>query len=593
MGIRIQGQRCLAPRWRGVAAMCLSWFATATAAQAQAPSSPPAWAPGRVLVQARAGASDADLARVAGRHGGRARRIGRTDLHIIDLPAQASETAVQALLAHHPLLEFAELDRRVEPGLVANDPYLGSEWHVGRIGAATAWDASQGHGVTIAILDSGVSPTHPDLAARLLPGWNFYDNNADTSDPNGHGTAVAGAAAAITNNAAGVAGIAGQANILPVRIADANAYAYWSTVAQGLSWAADHGARVANISYVGVAGSSSVRSAAQYMKNLGGLVVVCAGNNGIAESISPTTAMIPVSATDSADNKASWSSWGDFVALAAPGVGIWTTARSGGYEAWNGTSLASPVAAGVVALMMSARPELSSSQVESLLYASAADLGTAGRDTIYGHGRVDAARSVQAALAALAADGQAPSVAIAAPLGGASVSGSVNVDVNATDNVGVTQVELRVNGSLVATDTTAPFQFTWNSTLVPNGNAALVATAHDAAGNSRTSQSVSVSVSNAVAADGTPPTVAIVSPGEGSVVSGGKVTVKTSASDNLGASNVTQTLLVDGKTVASASGATLSWSWNLRKVASGSHTLQVVARDAAGNQSTHTVTVRR
>ena len=385
------------------------------------------WAKGRLLVQTRAGLPSAELAKILKTHGGKARRIGSSDLHVVELEAGRSETAVQALLAHHPAFKFAELDRRAAPALVTNDPYLGSAWHLGKINAGQAWDVTQGSGITIAILDTGISGSHPDLIARLVPGWNFYDNNSDTSDVHGHGTAVAGAAAATSNNGAGVASVAGAAKLLPVRIADANAYAYWSTVAQGLTYAADQGARVANISYVGVAASASVQSAAQYMRSKGGLVVVAAGNNGINENIVPTTTMSPVSATDGADLLASWSSYGTFVALAAPGVGIWTTARSGGYESWSGTSLASPVTAGVVALMMAAKPTLANSQVESLLYSSSVDLGSAGRDIYFGYGRINAAAAVAAAQSAVTTDTTAPSAAISAPAALATVSGLVPI----------------------------------------------------------------------------------------------------------------------------------------------------------------------
>lgn len=550
------------------------------------------WAKGRVLVMPRAGLSDVELDKVVKVHGGQARRVGKSDLHIVDLPGNASETAVQALLSRHPLLKFAELDRRVSLGYAANDPYVGSEWHLPKISAPAAWDLSQGSGIVIAILDTGVAGSHPDLAARMVPGWNFYGNNSDTSDPHGHGTAVAGAAAASSNNGVGVASVAGAARIMPIRIADPAAYAYWSTVAQGLTYAADQGARVANISYVGVAGSSSVQSAAQYMKNKGGLVVVCAGNNGINENITPTTTMIPVSATDSNDAKASWSSFGSFVAVSAPGVGIWTTARSGSYEAWSGTSLASPVAAGVVANMMAARPALGAAQIESLLFSSATDLGSAGRDIYFGHGRVNAAAAVTAALNAPATDTQAPSSTIVAPLAGASVSGLVAVNVDALDNVGVSRVELRVNGALVATDTGSPYQFSWDSTLVANGTANLVATAVDAAGNSKASVAVAVNVANSVVADATPPTVAIKNPANGAKVSG-TVAVSVNATDNAGAAGIRQSLYLDGKLVASSTGGSLSYNWNTRKATVGSHSLQAIAQDAAGNRTSTSVSVTR
>lgn len=554
------------------------------------------WAKGRLLVMPRAGLQDADVDKVAKAFGGNARRVGKSDLRIIDLPPQASETAVLARLAHHPQLKFAELDRRVRLTMATNDPYNGSEWHLPKIGADKAWDTTQGSGVTIAILDSGVLASHPDLIANLVPGWNFYDNNNNTADVYGHGTAVAGAAAAAVNNGAGVAGIAGSAKIMPIRVTDTAGYGYYSTISQGITYAADHGARVANASFASLYSSSAVQSAAQYMKSKGGLVTVAAGNSGTNDGSPAITSMIPVSATDGNDAVAGWSSFGNYVAVAAPGVGIWTTNSSGDYGAWSGTSFSSPVTAGVLALIMSAKPSLSSSQVEALLYSTALDLGTAGRDPYYGYGRIDAAAAVAAANVTVAVDTQAPSVAISAPLGGSTVSGLTGVDVSASDNVGVTRVELRVNGSTIATDTGSPYQFSWDTTKLSNGTATVVAYAFDAAGNSQASTSLSVNVANAtdsvVVTDTTPPVVTISNPGNGTKVSG-NVSVKVAASDNAGAAGIKQSLYINGALKATVTGGSLSYSWNTRKVASGSYTITATAVDGTGNKSSTSVLVSR
>ncbi|MEK8051597.1 S8 family serine peptidase [Ideonella sp. DXS22W] len=550
----------------------------------------PDWALGRLLLMPRAGLSSADLGKALKPHGGSTRKLGQDNLHLLQLPVGASETAVLAQLKKHPHLKFAELDRRVPTALVANDPYIGSQWHLGRIQAPSAWDTSQGGGVTIAILDSGVLPTHPDL--RQVAGWNMVDNNSNTADVTGHGTSVAGAAAAIANNASGVAGVAGAASVMPIRVADSTGYAYYSTIASGLSWAADRGARVANVSFAGVYASAAVQSAAQYFRSKGGLVVVSAGNTGSNDGSPAVTSMIPVSATDSADVRASWSSYGNYVAVAAPGVGIWTTAADGSYRAASGTSFAAPVTAGVVALMMATNPALGPSQVESLLYGTATDLGGAGRDIYYGHGRVDAAAAVVAARSAVAADTQAPSVAITTPAGGSTVSGVTTIDVAASDNIGVTRVDLMVNGKLVASDTVAPYQFALDSATLGNGSASLKAVAYDSAGNSASSTSLAVTVANAslLVADSTPPVVAITQPAQGSKVSG-TTAVSISGSDNLGTAALKQSLYLDGVLVTSGTGGSLSYNWNTRKSVRGTHTLTAVARDAAGNETRTSVTV--
>jgi subtilisin family serine protease len=557
------------------------------------------YARGRILVQPAAGLSDEAFDQLLKGHGGKRRKLGQSELHVVDLPANASEKAVVAQLKNHPEFKFVELDRRVKASYVANDPYLGSEWHIAKIGAPAAWDQSQGAGVTIAILDSGVDASHPDLKPNLVAGYNSYSGNTDTSDVCGHGTAVAGTAAASTNNALGVAGVAGQARIMPVRIAYLDptngCYAYYSTVASGLTWAADHGARIANISYDGVSSSAAIQSAAQYMKSKGGLVFVAAGNSGTNPGIAPTSSMIVVAATDSNDARASWSNYGSFITLAAPGAGIWTTSQGGAYQAWNGTSFASPVAAGVAALVMAAKPALDGNQVQNLLQSTALDLGTAGRDDNFGYGRVNAAAAVQAATnTTVTVDSQAPADSIAAPLAGSSVSGTVAVNVNASDNVGVARVDLKVNGTVVASDASAPYSFSWNSTGAANGIASLVAIAYDAAGNAGTSSTVQVNVANVTApvtSDTTPPVLAITNPIAGAV--SGNVNVKLNASDNSGAAGIALSLYVDGTLAAQGSGGSLSYNWNTRKIARGGHTLQAVARDAAGNTSSSSVQVTR
>lgn len=236
--------------------------------------------------------------------------------------------------------------------------------------------------------------------------------------------------------------------------------------------------------------------------------------------------------------------------------------------------------------MMAAKPALPNTQVESLLYSTAVDLGAAGRDAYYGYGRVNAARAVQAAAAtAEAPDTQVPVISISAPLGGATVTGLVGVNVTATNNVGVTRVELRVNSTTVAIDTSAPFGFTWDSAGTPNGMSNLVAYAFDAAGNSKASAAVAVNVANGtvtVPKDTTAPVVKIINPVAGNV-SGTNVPVSINATDDSGAAGITQTVYIDGVLKATGSGSTLGYNWNIRKVAAGAHTIEVVTKDAAGN----------
>jgi len=582
-----------------VFAVSAALFALAPAAHADKPGAEP-FARGRILVEPRAGLTDENFEKALKKHGGgKRRKLGQSNLHLVDTAAGSEEEVVNAL-RNDPNFKYAELDKRVEASATTNDPYLGSEWHINKIGANTAWDKAQGAGVTIAILDSGVDAV-PDLAPHMVAGYNIYDGNTNTADVCGHGTQVAGAAAAAMNNGAGVAGVAGQAKIMPVRIAYVDpsygCYAWYSTIASGITWAADHGARVVNVSYAGLPTSSAIISAANYLKGKGGLLFVAAGNFNRDEGYTPTTSMIPVSATDNNDARASFSSYGNYVALSAPGTGIYTTNKGGSYGAIGGTSIASPIAAAVAALVMSANPSLSNTKVESILYSTAVDLGAAGRDPQFGYGRVNAGAAVAAAGGSTTptpGDTTAPTVAIAAPLGSATVSGSVAVNVNASDNVGVARVDLKVNNTVVASDSSAPFAFAWDSKGVVNGMATLSAVAYDAAGNVASSIPVSVNVSNstttAPVTDTTAPVVKITNPTNGGTVRG-NVAITVNATDNSGNANIALSLYVDGVLKATGTGSSLSYSWNTKKSNPGNHTIQAVAKDKAGNTATSTETV--
>jgi thermitase len=553
------------------------------------------WAKGRILVMPRAGLPARAFADILKEHGGRARKIGQSDLYIVELPEYSEEGTV-VKLRNHPHLKFAELDYIIQSVLVPNDPYYnyyGDALHLPQIGAPIAWDITQGAGVTIAILDSGVDGAHPDLSANIVPGWNFYDINSDTNDVYGHGTRVAGAAGAITNNNMGVAAVAGQSKIMPLRVSDVNGYGYVSMIAEGLIYAADHGARVANASFVGLTNYPTIINAAQYMKSKNGLVIIGAGNTASQENFTVTTAMIPVSATDTNDVKAGFSSYGDFVVLSAPGDGIWTTYRNNSYWAATGTSMASPVVAGVVALMMSANTKLSSAEIENLLFSTAVDLGVAGRDPYYGFGRVDAAKAVQAAKVATSIqDTEVPVISITDPLEGAVVSGVVPVDIDVTDNVEVVRAELWVNDTSVAVDTASPFAFAWDSTGTQNGIAKLMVHVYDLA-NNMASSGIEVTVDNPTQssiADTQSPVIQIINPVAGNV--SGNVTISVNASDNSGATGISLWIYIDGSLKASGFGSTMSINWNTRKnVKIGAHTIQVVAKDVAGNTSKASVNV--
>ncbi len=552
---------------------------------------PGRFAEGRILVQTRVGLSKQQLDNLLNMHGAKSKgQIGKLDLYRVSVPPQA-EAAVAAALRHNKHVEFAELDELVEyTEIPPNDPLYPNAWHLPRIKASGAWSLSQGQGVTVAVLDTGVYENHVDLVGQMTPGWNAASNDADTSDIAGHGTKVAGTVAAQSNNGAGVASVAWNARIMPIRVTNSSdGRAYLSSIAAGLSWAADHGAKVANISYDGLNSSSSVTSAAQYMNSKGGVVVVAAGNSGSDPGHSDNPYLITASATTSSDSKASWSSYGYYVDIAAPGVGIWTTTSSGGYAAVNGTSFASPITAGVAALVKAANPNLTPSQVEVVLEDSAVDLGTAGWDVYYGHGQVDAHAAVQAALQMQAADTQPPSASILTPTNGSTIAGLVAVDLSVNDNVAVSRVDLFLDGRLLASDASEPYAFSWDSAEHADGAATLTAYVYDTSGNQGVSSAVTVTVDNIIdPPDTIAPTVSIVNPRHGDTVSR-TVSISLGAADNVGVTQLS--CYVDGRLVGTGNGEQLNCSWNTRKEAAGTHTLSAMAMDAAGNRAETSIQV--
>lgn len=450
---------------------------------------------GRILLREKAGVSSADADDLVAAHGGR--EIGRLHglgVRVLHVSPERLEQVLESL-SRNPNVEFAEPDVIREPQATMNDTFYSYEWHLSKIQATTAWDVTTGSAnVTIAVLDSGVDTTHPDLLGQILPGWNFFDGTTDTSDVFGHGTAIAGVAVAISNNGTGVASVAPKCKIVPIRVTDAKGNGYDSTIAQALNWAADQGIRVATISFQ-VSNSSVVKSAAQYFQGKGGVVVVSAGNDGLTSTAADNPYVLTISATDRSDLLASWSSRGSNIDLAAPGVDILTTILGAQYAYQAGTSFSAPIVAGVAALVISTAPALTGVQVSDLLKKTADDLGAKGWDSQFGWGRINAKTAVTAAAPVSAPDTTAPQIVITSPGAGTKIAAtatSVTVTSSASDNRAVTKVVLLADKVQVGTSTTSPFTIQWTFKTLKTGTHKLQTKAYDAAGNVGSSQVVSV-----------------------------------------------------------------------------------------------------
>ncbi len=546
--------------------------------------------PGRLLARPASHASETTVAQVLAAAGGKVHhKIDGVDVLVVDVPDQAMD-AIAGALSRTRLFSFVERDFIAHAATTPNDPNFASQWHLAKIQAPSAWSLTEGSaGVPIAIIDSGADPNQPDLKAKLVNGWNFLTGNSNTSDTGcntGHGTAVSGAAAAATNNLTGVAGVAWANPIMPLVVTSSSCYAYYSDMASAITYATDHGVRIINISITGSTVSSTLQSAVDYAWSKGAVIFAAAGNSSSSSPVYPAACnnVLAISATEPTDTLASFSNHGSWIKLSAPGDMILTTQEGGTYGNWWGTSLASPIAAAVGALALSANPSLTNAQLVSLLETNSDDLGTPGFDQYFGYGRVNAYKAVAAAKG-VATDTTPPTVYITSPLSGATVLGIVSVLGTASDNVGVSKVELYVDGALYASGTASAFSFSWSTTAAANGSHTLTVKAYDAVGNVG-SAALSVTVNNA---DTTPPTARIGSPLSGATVSGTAVAVSGTASDNVGVTKVE--LYADGALYASTTASAFSFSWNSTTKANGSHTLTVKAYDAANNTGSASVSV--
>jgi thermitase len=349
--------------------------------------------PGEILIKFKSGASPASVRAALSAQDARAiGEIPALDVQRLRVPEE-QELAIIASLQHHPLVEYVEPNYIIHAVLTPNDAYFSShQWNLSKIGALQAWDVTTGSSdITIAIVDSGIDLDHPDLSGKIILGYDYVNEDWDPDDDYGHGTHVAGIAAAWTNNTIGVAGVSWGARLMALKVLNAGGTGSYDDVASAVTYAADNGAKIINLSLGGGSDSETLRDAVIYAHNKGCVVVVATGNdNGPVLYPAKYTEAFAVAATASSDQRYWLSNYGPEVDIAAPGVSIYSTHFGGGYTYKSGTSMATPHVAGLAALVWSACPGYTNDQVESRIEATAADLGVTGWDQYYGHGRIDA-----------------------------------------------------------------------------------------------------------------------------------------------------------------------------------------------------------
>ncbi len=433
-------------------------------------------------------------------------------------PGKTPEEMAQ-IYSRNPNVEFAEVDTVAKATLIPNDTYYGyNATPMSKISAPAGWDITTGSSsVTLAVLDTGIDFAHPEFSARTVAGYDFVNSDADPTDDHGHGTLAAGVAAATGNNGIGVAGVNWKTTIMPVKVMDAGGVGYHSVIAKGMVYAADNGARVQSLSLGGPA-SATLLSGVQYAQGKGCLLVAASGNDGTLIDNYPASYpdVISVGAL-SGDTIATFSAYGPWLDVCAPGSGIYAPKMGGGYTYFSGTSAATPFVAGLASLMLAVDPARSAAQLSQEITSTATDLGSSGWDQYYGWGRINIAAALAAAggtsgggsggggstpptstttpTPTPAPDTLAPTVSITSPMASATVSGTQTIAVTATDDTAVSRVDLLIDGVTVASLSSAPYSLAWNTTKYANGGHTIVARAYDAAGNIGSAQ-VSVTVSN-------------------------------------------------------------------------------------------------
>ncbi|MEX0896011.1 MAG: S8 family serine peptidase [Patescibacteria group bacterium] len=375
--------------------------------------------------------------------------------------AKETESEVMSQLESEQLVESVEVDY---PVFITADQV---DWGISKIEVPPVWTTTQASGVRVAIVDTGIDYSHPDLRGRYVGGYDFANNDSDPFDDHGHGTHVAGTVGADVDNG-GWQGAAPQASLVAVKVLGADGTGYISDIIDGIDWAMAEDVQVMNFSLGTTYDSSALKTKLAEAQAQGIYLVAAAGNTSGGPLLYPAAynSVIAVSATDSNDQFASFSSTG--AELAAPGVAI-TSSIPGGYATWSGTSMAAPHVSASVALMIANEQE----NIRERLQQTALDLGTSGKDIYFGHGRVVAKPAV------LGEDVQAPVITFIEPKNDSDVGTNINIALDIQDEFVVKAATVSANNNEITTWETDPYNFEWDASSFIDQEVTLVASAVD------------------------------------------------------------------------------------------------------------------
>ena len=313
---------------------------------------------------------------------------------LVSISKNANLSSMAKKFAKHKSIQSVEPNILYKPAYTPKDKHYKKQWYLPKINAPKAWDKSKGSSsIIVAVIDNGMQTDHPDLKGKITKPKNIVRNNTKITKSD-HGTHVAGIIAA-TQNSTGISGVAPKVKIMPVEVFNGE-YADAYSIAQGIIYAANNGAKVLNLSLGSYYYNEYIDSAVQYAHNKGAVIVAAAGNDDIDYPTYPAALyhVLAVSATNKDDRTTYFSNYGNYINYSAPGEGIYSSVKGSSYSYMDGTSMASPVVSGVAALILSKNQWLSPDQVETIMNKSVKDLGSKGWDYFYGYGRIDASKAV-------------------------------------------------------------------------------------------------------------------------------------------------------------------------------------------------------